>query len=1278
MPRRSKSKRRLARARLTRLLAAAALAGVSIVVLTRAASALSSTWTQNQGSYDWGTSANWTNGIPQNAGDSATFAISLPSPGALLVDLNGDRTLSQLALGNSQGAGGIEITQGSGGALIFSGVGGPATAQFTSAGGFGFSHTISAPMVLATDTNFFSSIQQAQVTLAGRISGAGALAYDNDVGGVQPGANGVGQFRVSGANSYTGGTTIRDASVLADSNSAFGTGSVTVLAGGQAYTNSTLTLPNNFTLNGTGWNDGFGLKGALRLEGSSTLNGSVTLATNATLYNDFGAAVINGAVSGPGVLTKAGNGSYVLNGVNTLPSMTITAGTIQIGAGGTSGTFGFGPVSTSLSGTLAIDHSDPVTFTNALSGSGSFRKMGSNVVTLPGALAYTGNTYISQGELLVTGTLNGTAGTQLIFDGTGTFTAAEAANRNQGMTSLSFQAGDGAVQSVYPGSGTTRLTFATALAQSLGATGNFIVAGGTNGTTNGILLGGLPKNAIIAPAFFFGGSSFAWIDSAGLVRGINYASDAGAVRVTASTASTAGTHIQVSGSGVITAQTTAAFSTLNLANANDFTLASGATLTVGGILRSGNVSGGTISGGTLQPTSTSELVVRTDAAADTLIISSPIVANASRGFIKSGLGTLTLTGATSYTGSTAINAGVLNLNPPGDTSPFNSGSTVTVQHGATLAIDAGAHHISIPSVFVAGDGVINLATTDANGLTLGSNWTNFSGTLNINSIGAGRVTLAATVLPAAMTVNVASGASLYENGGSFNNTTRIIGDGNGDHLGALRLSAIQSGPVVLLGDSSIGVGPSDAGVIMGSVSESGGSFSLSKVGAGILEFRGLGLTHTGLTTVREGALEFRADGAAPGGLQIGGPTALGNTMAEILVATLTVPGGKTLAVGANAASPYTSTLNVTGTLNNAGSLNVGANSTASVTGGLVNQTGPLTLRGLGAAPTSLNLASGTFIYNAATPIVLDAAAGTAPGAGPVVNLGNVSTFTTNQPFALTAGSGGTSPVINLLNGSTLRLSADIPALITGPGVVNLADSAGIIDTQAFSTTLGSVLQDQTVFAGSLTKKGTGTLTLTALNTYTGDTTVSAGTLIITGRISGTTKVNGATAVLAGTGTVGDVTLTAGTLTSGNASIAPLSTKNLTLDGGALLFELAPNATSDRLAVAGSVSLSAPIELKLSYSANLPDHTSFTLIDNDDSSDAIALQNNGGFTLGGNPITPGQDFLFTSNGFSEYFSLSYTGGDGNDVVLTAVPEPATGGAALCGLVILLTGRRRRRA
>ena len=68
-----------------------------------------------------------------------------------------------------------------------------------------------------------------------------------------------------------------------------------------------------------------------------------------------------GLISGAGALTKSGAGTLTLTGSNSYAGgTTISAGTLQIGNGGTSGSI-TGNVANS--GTLAFDRSDSVSFT---------------------------------------------------------------------------------------------------------------------------------------------------------------------------------------------------------------------------------------------------------------------------------------------------------------------------------------------------------------------------------------------------------------------------------------------------------------------------------------------------------------------------------------------------------------------------------------------------------------------------------------------------------------------------------------------------------------------------------------------------------------------------------------------------------------------------------------------------------------------------------------------------------------------------------------------------
>ena len=93
-------------------------------------------------------------------------------------------------------------------------------------------------------------------------------------------------------------------------------------------------------------------------------------------------------------------------------------------------------------------------------------------------------------------------------------------------------------------------------------------------------------------------------------------------------------------------------------------------------------------------------------------------------------------------------------------------------------------------------------------------------------------------------------------------------------------------------------------------------------------------------------------------------------------------------------------------------------------------------------------------------------------------------------------------------------------------------SGGNVNLNANTLTVGALNTD-TAYAGAisgtgggLTKSGTGKLTLTGTNTYTGATTVNGGILAINGNQSaatGTVTVNNAGTKLTGTGTVGGAT-----------------------------------------------------------------------------------------------------------------------------------------------------------
>jgi autotransporter-associated beta strand protein len=215
--------------------------------------------------------------------------------------------------------------------------------------------------------------------ISGIISGAG--------GGLT--VTGSGTLTLSGVNTYTG---------------------VTTLSGGVL---SVATIGNGGAAGNLGQSDQAASRlvfdgGTLRYTGvTASTNRGFTLIAGKTGTLDVSAADTALTMSGAstnttGALTKAGAGSLILSGANLhTGATTISAGTLQIGAGGTTG---------SLSASSAITNNSALSFnrTNTLtqgtnfgtiSGTGTLTKAGSGTLVLSAANTYTGATTISAGAL---------------------------------------------------------------------------------------------------------------------------------------------------------------------------------------------------------------------------------------------------------------------------------------------------------------------------------------------------------------------------------------------------------------------------------------------------------------------------------------------------------------------------------------------------------------------------------------------------------------------------------------------------------------------------------------------------------------------------------------------------------------------------------------------------------------------------------------------------------------------------------------------------------------
>jgi autotransporter-associated beta strand protein len=192
---------------------------------------------------------------------------------------------------------------------------------------------------------------------------------------------------------------------------------------------------------------------------------------------------------------------------------------------------------------------------------------------------------------------------------------------------------------------------------------------------------------------------------------------------------------------------------------------------------------------------------------------------------------------------------------------------------------------------------------------------------------------------------------------------------------------------------------------------------------------------------------------------------------------------------------------------------------------------------------------------------------------------------------------------------------------------------------------------------TLIKNGSGTLTFSAINSYSGATTVNSGVLLVNGATGVGSVIIGPGAALGGSGVVNGPVALSGFLTPG-ASPGILTTGNLMLAPGSTYFVdvNSPYTTAgvdyDQTRVFGGVTINgAVLNLNIGSTASSPSQI-LTIIDND-GSDALTVTNPFQ-TPAGTPLPEGS--LLSVGNFAA--TISYHGGDGNDVVLTRVAPRVT--------------------
>jgi len=219
----------------------------------------------------------------------------------------------------------------------------------------------------------------------------------------------------------------------------------------------------------------------------------------------------------------------------------------------------------------------------------------------------------------------------------------------------------------------------------------------------------------------------------------------------------------------------------------------------------------------------------------------------------------------------------------------------------------------------------------------------------------------------------------------------------------------------------------------------------------------------------------------------------------------------------------------------------------------------------------------------------------------------------------------------------LNNESETTGSLGGAGQISLGAGALRTGADNGSSTFSGLITG----TGPVFKLGTGTWTLEGNNTCTGNTTVSAGTLLVNGSQPGSAVTVHGSARLGGDGVTGNLVVF-GELRPGS-SPAVLTTGNLVFNSSAADFHVELNGTTpgpgyDQVQALGTVTLgSATLHPALGFTP--ASNSSFTIIDND-GSDPVAntfsgLAEGATLTIDGVP-----------------FQISYTGGTGNDVTLTA--------------------------
>ncbi|MGA2051753.1 MAG: autotransporter-associated beta strand repeat-containing protein, partial [Opitutales bacterium] len=626
--------------------------------------------------------------------------------------------------------------------------------------------------------------------------------------------------------------------------------------------------------------------------------------------------------------------------------------------------------------------------------------------------------------------------------------------------------------------------------------------------------------------------------------------------------------------------------------------------------------------------------------------------------------TLTLGGNNTYTGQTALTDGdVLTT-----TSNGALGNATAATGGLVFNSTATAATVNFTSANPAISSINDTASAVANNIVLGNTT---SGTATTLTIGGGDV-------PSVFSGNISDGIGTNSTAiGSINvtGTSTLLLSGNNTYTGGTH---ILGGTLQVTSAASLGLASGNLGIGNGTLEavdgfSTGRNYNLTNANSTILVDAGQALTVTGNVTGTgtlnyDGGvgsnLTFSGTNTYTGGSIVNGAMSIGSTTG-LGTGNVTLLNGSSLTV-TNAAQSFAN--NITIPSGATDSLTFSSTGSTSFSGIVTGASSSVLNFSTNSGPMTLNGAAGQFANFNGTINVLNIG-----GAG-LRLFGPTSFANATLNFENTNGAdffvrGSTTVTIGALSG------------VAGTGLTSASNDTGDTIWQ-----IGG-LNTSTAYAGnitqnfgegssnSITKVGTGSLTLSGTENYTGATLVSAGNLVVDGSMSNTTVTVSSGAVLGGNGTISSsVSLAASSKIYLGPGINELTVGNLTwnTDGATagMLFVLGSSGVSDLLNITGN----------LTKGTN-PGGVGQFIFDFQDTG-----MYGGVYTLFDFPTGQGGAFAtsdFTAEnlpaGMTGAFTFNPTGvTDGSlTFAINAIPEPATWTLLLGSGTLLYALRRKRK-